>query len=398
MRLDAAAILQTLEALVAIDSRNPALEEGAPGEWALARHLEARLTGLDGWVTALHDLGERRANVVAVRAGAGTGPSLMVNVHLDTVGVAGMRSPFTAERSGGRIRGRGAQDTKGGIAAALGMAQALAEEEVTLHGDLVLAFVSDEEHLSIGTADVLQRVRTDSAIVIEPSDLDICVAHRGFGIFRLRTRGRTAHGGRSDMGIDANLHMGRLLAELDRLRARWEANHRHQMLGSATLHVPLVRGGRGLFMYADQCVAELECRTVPGQSADDVLRELREVAEHLASRIDGFEASVEPVLWRSAYGIDEDRPIVRSVRAAAARVRGEEPRLIGHPWWEDSGLLGEAGIDAVILGPAGEGLHTEEEWVDADSVVRLAEILYHAAVDYCGRRPVSEGGQTPEAG
>jgi len=376
-------VLDNLRTLIRIDSRNPGLEEGAPGEWEIARYVEARLASLAGWKANFHDLGDRRANVVGVRPGTADGRSLMINVHLDTVGVAGMRDPFSGEMRDGRVFGRGAQDTKGGLAAVLGAARALAQDGADLAGDLVLAFVADEEHESIGTTDLVTRVHPDAAIVIEPSDLDVCIAHRGFGVFRLRTRGRAAHGGRSDLGVDANLHMGLALAELDRLRERWGSQHQHARLGSPTLHVPLIRGGRGLYMYAEECSADLECRTVPGQSAAGVLGELRAALSGLAEGVDDFAGTVEPVLWRSPYEIDPDRPIVRAARDAVELVRGEPAALIGHPWWEDSGILGDAGIDTVILGPRGDGLHTDEEWVDADSVVALAEILRRTAVSYC---------------
>lgn len=383
MPIDRDFVLDNLRTLIRIDSRNPGLEEGAPGEWEIARYVEARLASLAGWKANFHDLGDRRANVVGVRPGTADGRSLMINVHLDTVGVAGMRDPFSGEMRDGRVFGRGAQDTKGGLAAVLGAARALAQDGADLAGDLVLAFVADEEHESIGTTDLVTRVHPDAAIVIEPSDLDVCIAHRGFGVFRLRTRGRAAHGGRSDLGVDANLHMGLALAELDRLRERWGSQHQHARLGSPTLHVPLIRGGRGLYMYAEECSADLECRTVPGQSADAVLGELRAALSGLAEGVDDFAGTVEPVLWRSPYEIDPDRPIVRAARDAVELVRGEPAALIGHPWWEDSGILGDAGIDTVILGPRGDGLHTDEEWVDADSVVALAEILRRTAVSYC---------------
>lgn len=383
MPIDRDFVLDNLRTLIRIDSRNPGLEEGAPGEWEIARYVEARLASLAGWKANFHDLGDRRANVVGVRPGTADGRSLMINVHLDTVGVAGMRDPFSGEMRDGRVFGRGAQDTKGGLAAVLGAARALAQDGADLAGDLVLAFVADEEHESIGTTDLVTRVHPDAAIVIEPSDLDVCIAHRGFGVFRLRTRGRAAHGGRSDLGVDANLHMGLALAELDRLRERWGSQHQHARLGSPTLHVPLIRGGRGLYMYAEECSADLECRTVPGQSAAGVLGELRAALSGLAEGVDDFAGTVEPVLWRSPYEIDPDRPIVRAARDAVELVRGEPAALIGHPWWEDSGILGDAGIDTVILGPRGDGLHTDEEWVDADSVVALAEILRRTAVSYC---------------
>ena len=383
MPIDRDFTLATLQDLVRIDSRNPDLEDGAPGEGELAEYVNALLREL-GWPVELYDLGHRRANVVATRSGSRSGPSLMINVHMDTVGVEGMPDPFSGELRDGRVWGRGAQDTKGGMAAVLGMARALADEEIELDGDLVLAFVADEENESIGTADLVGRVAPDAAIVIEPSDLDVCVAHRGVAIYRLVTRGRTAHGGRPDLGVDANLHMGRLLAEVEQLGQSWRDQTDHPMLGPATLHVPLLSGGRQLFIYADECTARLECRTVPGQSETEVTRELEAVLDALRRQVTDFQGSVECVLWRSPYEIDPDRPIVRTVLEAAEEVRREPARTIAHGWWEDSALLGDAGIDTVVLGPRGDGLHEEVEWVDADSVVALAEVLYATALSYCG--------------
>lgn len=384
MPIDREFVLRTLRELIRIDSRNPGLEAGAPGEREAAEHVRTLLQRMP-WDVELHDLGDGRANVVATRRGTGGGRSLMVNVHLDTVGVEGMEDPFGAELRDGRIWGRGAQDVKGGVAAALGLARGLSEDGIALRGDLVLAFVADEEHESLGTTDLLRRVRTDAAIVLEPSELDVCVAHRGFGVFRLRTRGRSAHGGRADLGIDANAHMAAVVATLGELEHRWREEHRHPLLGSSSLHVPLIAGGRSLFVYSDSCTAHLECRTVPGQTREGVEAELRELLDALAARVPGLDAGSELVQWRQPYDIDPGREIVRTVRAATERVRGAPPRLVGHPWWEDSALLGEAGIEAVVLGPRGGGLHTEEEWVDPDSVVDLAGILHESALAFCGR-------------
>ncbi|HSR54407.1 MAG TPA: M20/M25/M40 family metallo-hydrolase [Acidobacteriota bacterium] len=375
--------LKILQELVRIDSRNPALEEGAPGEIQLARFVRQRLRELN-WEAELQELGEARANVVARRRGAGGGPSLMFNVHLDTVGVKGMEKPFSGRLAQGRVWGRGAQDTKGGMAAVLAAARALSENGPELKGDLVLAFVADEEHESIGTTHLIGEVRTDAAIVLEPTDLDVCIAHRGFGVFKVLTKGRTAHGGQSDLGIDANMHMGLFLAELEKLRQRWVKAHRHPILGSGSLHVPLISGGRQLFIYSERCEAEVECRTVPGQTEQQVTQDLAAILEDLGSRVETFRSSLERTQWRNPFQVDPQRPIVRTLVTQTQAVRGESPRLIAHPWWEDSGLLAEAGIDTVVIGPKGQGLHSEREWVDADSVVDLARILYNCALAFCG--------------
>lgn len=388
--------LRTASSLVAIDSRNPELEAGAPGEREIAEYVAGTVEGFGGWEVELHPLEARRANVVAVRRGAGDGPSLMINAHLDTVGTAGMADPFSGAVRDGRIHGRGAQDTKGGVAAVLAAARAISERGGAITGDVVLAFVADEEHASLGTRELIRARRTDAAIVIEPTELDVCVSHRGFGVFELRTRGRAAHGGRSDLGVDANLHMGGVLAELGALRDSWKRRAPHPLLGTPDLHLPLIRGGERLYTYADECVAQLEVRTIPGQSEADVTAELEEIFAGRAGRLEDFDGGLRRVLWRAPHEIDPERPIVRCVVAATTEVRGAAPRLIGHGWWEDSGLLGAAGIDTVILGPRGGGLHTDDEWVEIDSVVQLAEILVRTALSFpnrpCGDGDVREDG------
>jgi acetylornithine deacetylase len=167
-----------------------------------------------------------------------------------------------------------------------------------------------------------------------------------------------------------------VLVGLDRLCAKWAESRRHEAMGAATLHVPVIAGGRHLFIYADHCVADVECRTVPGQTEAAVQQELQEVLDEVTRSVSGFQATLELLQWRPPYAIDPSRPIVRGLLECCEAVRGGAPSPAYHTWWEDSALLGEAGIEAVVLGPRGGGLHTENEWVDLASVVDLADILY----------------------
>lgn len=383
MPIDPDFTLRMLQSLVRIDSRNPELEAGAPGEREIAAFVARELEAC-GWTPRVEEVAARRFNVVADRRGRGDGPSLMINGHLDTVGTAGMTEPFSGELRDGRVHGRGAQDTKGGLAAMLAVARALHEDDVILSGDVQLAFVADEEHGSLGTSALLRGPRPAAAIVLEPTELDVCIAHRGFAVFRVRTEGRTAHGGRTDVGIDANRHLAHVLAELDTVEAEWRERHRDPLVGEPALHIPRMEGGRQLFFYAGEAAASVECRTVPGQTREEVEQDLRAAVARVRDRRGGRKAGVDAELWRSPYAIDPSRPVVQAVTEAAARVRGAPPAHIAHPWWEDSGLLGEAGVDTVILGPRGDGLHTDAEWVDAESVADLARILLESVESYCG--------------
>ena len=205
--------------LVEIESINPDVVAGGSGELGLARFV-AEWCERAGLETTLTELRPGRANVVAVARGSGGGRSLMLNAHMDTVGVAGMTEPFVPRLEGGRLYGRGAYDMKGSLAACM-LATAEAERR-GLRGDVILTAVADEEFASIGTEAVAATLSADAAIVTEPTELQIAVAHRGFVHLEVEVHGRAAHGSRPHLGIDAIAKMGRVLVgieELDRATA-----------------------------------------------------------------------------------------------------------------------------------------------------------------------------------
>ena len=390
MQTDDNYIRNTLRTLVGINSINPDLVPGAPGEGDIARFIAAELSDM-GVEPDLTEIAPRRFNVTAKLTGTGTGNSLLFNAHMDTVGVDGMADPFSAREDNGRIYGRGAVDMKGGIAAILGAVKVLRDKAITLGGDLYLAFVADEEYLSIGTEAVVGDIRADAAIVVEPSGLAVCTAHKGFGLFEIETTGVAAHGGGYQGGVDANTHMARIAVELEKLQNRLRSESSHQLLGSATIHVPLISGGAQLFMYSPRCVMHVERRTLPGETREAVEREIKDIVADLTVRDPTLNAKTTLSLWRDAFGTSEDAPIVRAVGKGLEHVLGTAPTYVGHHWWEDSALFAEAGMDTVVIGPVGEGLHAKVEWCDLQSVVDLAAILALTARDYCG----ADGGNIP---
>jgi acetylornithine deacetylase len=383
LRIDRDYLLDSLVDLVRINSVNPDLVPGAPGEAEIGRYIAGALRQLDV-PTGFHELESGRVNVIGTLRGAGRGRSLMLNAHMDTVGVEGMSDPFSAEIREGRVYGRGAQDMKGSIAAILAAIKALQKSGLRLKGDLIVTFVADEEYGSIGTEHVVRHVKTDAAIVAEPTDLDVCLAHKGFWVFELETVGRAAHGGCPEDGIDANMHMGQVLAELAKLSDALRSSPAHPLVGSPSLHAPLLRGGDQMFIYSARCKMNVERRTVPGETAEDALEEVETILAGIRDRDPQFRATVRPVLGREPYEISPDAEIVRVLTASVKEALGREPAFIGHSWWEDSALIGEQGTETVIIGPRGAGIHSSEEWVEIESVVQLAGILAQTAVDYCG--------------
>jgi len=375
-------LIDTLQQLIRINSVNPMLDPKAPGEEEIGSYIAQILEDM-GLKPEVDTLKPGRVNVTAVIKGSGGGRSLMINGHMDTVGVSNMKEPFSGKISGGRIFGRGSMDMKGGLAGALGAAKALIENKIQLKGDLILAFVADEEYGSIGTEHLIKKYQTDAAIVTEPTGLDICPAHKGFGLFEFITKGRAAHGSQPEKGIDANTHMGRIMTELDRLSQKMKSTPPHPLLGLPSLHIPVIKGGQEPFTYADKCRMKLERRTLPGETKEEILSDLKAILKRLSRRSDSFEAEVKTVLWRDPYEIDRNNRIVTTLFGSIKEITGRDPSYIGHPWWEDSGLLAKAGMDTVIIGPKGSGLHSKEEWADIQSIIDLAGILYQTALNFC---------------
>jgi len=376
-------LVETLQKLVRINSINPELTPHGPGEVHIGEYIAEELTTL-GLSPHIHKLKPKRCNVVAILKGSGGGRSLMFNAHMDTVGVAGMKDPFSAKIRDGKLYGRGAQDMKGSLAAMLAALKALVDSKVHLKGDLVFAAVADEEHGSIGTETLIQKFRTDAAIVTEPSGLDIGLAHRGFEVFEIMTQGFATHGSLYQDGIDANMHMGRIMAELDRHSQALLQGPKHPLVGPPSLHIPLINGGQGLFIYADKCTISVERRTLPDETHANVVNEMESILMKVAKEDETVKATMKEVLHRDGYEISPESDIVQTLTAASSSVLHREPVYTGHQWWEDSALLGEAGIATVIFGPQGAGAHSHEEWVDIQSVIDTAAILTETAIRFCG--------------
>ena len=375
-------LTRTLVDLVRIDSINPSLVPGAAGEAEIADYVARYLEDV-GLEVHRHEPEPGRPSVVGILRGTdGGGKSLMLNAHADTVGTDGMADPFAGQIRNGRLYGRGAYDMKGSLAACLAAARALATER-RLAGDLVVAAVADEEHASLGTADLVDRYPVDGAIVTEPSQLRICRAHKGFVWLEVTTRGRAAHGSRADLGVDANLAMGRVLHRLAVLADELRRRPPHPLVGPPSLHAATLHGGTGLSTYAARSTLQIERRTFPGETAEQVEGEVADLLDRLRASDPGFEAELTTLLVREPFEVAADAAIVRALEAASTAVLGEAPPHVGDHPWMDSALLAGAGIETVVMGPHGAGAHAAEEWVDLESVHSFAEILIETARRWC---------------
>lgn len=381
--IDTGYIVDVLRGLIRINSVNPSLVPGAPGEAEVATFTASIMRDLGLGVEILESVAGR-PSVVGRLAGTGGGRSIMLNAHYDTVGVDGMAEPFSAVVRDGRMYGRGSYDMKGSLAACIGAVEALLRTGRRPRGDILIAAVADEEAASIGTQDLLRSHVTDGSIVTEPTSLRLCLAHKGFVWYRVATRGRAAHGSRPDLGVDANLHMGRVLARLDGLAWSLSAGRSHPLVGTASLHAATIAGGTGLSTYSAECRLGIERRTIPGETESEATTQLRAILEELAAGDAAFDATLEVELAREPFEARADSAVAASLSRCAASVLGTEPERVGDSPWMDAAFTAAAGIDTVVFGPHGQGAHAAEEWVDLESVHHAAAVLAETVLDYCG--------------
>jgi acetylornithine deacetylase len=372
---------ELLRQLVAIDSINPDLVPGSAGEGEIARFV-ANWLDRAGVEIVLDEPAPGRPNVVGIVHGSGGGRSLLLNAHMDTVGVFGMERPHDPVIEGRRLYGRGAYDMKAGLAAIL--MTAAAARKRSLRGDLIVTAVMDEEYASLGTSSIVKRWHADAAIVTEPTELDVCVAHKGFIWFDIETIGRAAHGSRPHLGIDAIVKMGKVLQGLEHLDLTLRSAPSHPYLSSGSLHASLIQGGQELSSYPAHCLLNVERRTIPGETQEIAESQIQRILDEIATADPTFKASLKTGMIRDPFEVAEDAPIVKTVYHQAAMQLRRQPKFIGGLGWMDSALLSAAGIPTVIFGPGGEGAHAAVEWADLDQLEQSCEILLATAQQFCG--------------
>jgi acetylornithine deacetylase len=368
-------------ALIKIDSRNPTLVPDAPGERACAQALASVLDDW-GFDVELQEELPDRPNVIA-RKGPRDAPALMLNGHLDVVGVEGMtHDPFAADIRDNRIYGRGSADMKGGVSAMC--AAAVSGLATSSSRQIIITAVADEEYESLGMRALIDSgVRAEAAIITEPTRLSICPAHRGFVWMDVTFRGRAAHGSRYDIGVDAITHAGLVLAELEKLERTREHGKHHSLLGRGSLHASVIRGGVGMSTYPEECVLSIERRTLPGETADTAMKEIDAACAAVRARDPRLDASITQTTSQLPSDVSTEAPIVRRLQRALER-EGVPVSIEGMSAWTDAALLNAAGIPTICFGPGDIGLaHAAEEFVPISEIETATRVLSRLVREWC---------------
>ena len=365
-------IIPLLKELVAINSVNTTLS-GGPGEKNIAEFTHNYLKRL-GFDVQLQVVSGERLNVAALVRGQSSEPPVLLNGHLDTVGVEGMPSPFSLRQEGDRLYGRGAYDMKGSLAVMLALAERWIRRPPDR--DVWLTFSCDEEDRSLGTEFLVREwlptlpVLPGTAIFLEPTEENIGVAHKGFAWYEIEVFGKAAHGSRPEQGVDAILPLRAALVELDRIGNELRSRPADILLGCASLHGGKIEGGTELSMVPAYARLQWERRTLPEETSEAVDRDLDRVARAVASLDGEHKTKVRRIFIRPPYRTPAGLDMVGRIQAASP---GSRP--VGLSFWADSALLGLAGIPSVLYGPIGHGAHAVDEWVSLKSLGRVGTLL-----------------------
>ena len=351
VKINEAGLVEFLQALVCIPSINPPGQEGPAAE-LVATHL--RKFGL-----AVEIFGPEpsRPSVLARLKGTGGGPTLLLNGHTDVqpAGSGWKHDPFGGVIEGTRLYGRGSVDMKAGIAAMVYSAEAIVRSGLRLKGDLLITAVADEVsggHQGTGFLVRSGKIRADMAVVCEPTGDSVNVAHRGTVWIEIEVRGKSAHGGRPWLGVNAISKIGKIARAIeDELLPSLQV-WKHPLLPSPTINFGTIHGGNKFNLVADHCVLQIDRRTVPGEEIDEVLRQIDEICGAVRKRdAEPFEYSVREVMHVTPAEISPDAPIVMECKRAYREVLGTEPGIGSTAGFEDMHFLMDAGIPTAMFGP-----------------------------------------------
>jgi acetylornithine deacetylase ArgE len=321
-----------------------------------------------------------RDNIIAYFASPGAQHTVLWVVHQDTVPVDGMTiPPFGAKIDGGKLFGRGACDVKGGMAAMLAAFARLAREKPQGAMNVILACTVDEEHTFLGVQQLMQRrLHADFAVVAEPTSLNIVNAHKGVARLVLTTQGRACHSSRPEQGVNAIYRMGRVLAAIDRFADQLRASRSDPVLGPPTMSVGRIEGGVSVNTVPDNCRIEIDRRVIPGedpaQTADELVRYLREVA-----KLDFDLECARPWMNMPALSSKGSEAIVERLGRAIDKVNSSH-KVMPVAYGTEASTIANAGIPAVVFGPGDIAqAHTKDEWVSLEEVEKASEILLQLA-------------------
>ncbi len=364
-------VIETLADLVRINSVNPAYEGGRP-ESEIVSFIDDFFAAR-GVETFRQDVFPERPNLVARIAGRKQGRRIIFEAHTDTASVTGMTvPPFDPAIHAGRLYGRGACDTKAGLAAMMEALASLRKDKITPACEIWVVAAADEEFSYRGVLKLCENLNAAAAVVSEPTGMKAVIASKGCLRLRIECLGRAAHSSKPELGVNAISRMVRVIDAIEQNTAKLAAV-KHPLVGAATCNIGMIEGGTQVNIVPERCAIALDRRLIPGEDLRTVKQGYQRILDELAARFQPFETDMTVLL--------EDVPLetapdsnVAAVSAAVLRDLGLDDGFVGVPFGSDASKLSRAGVPSVVIGPGSiDQAHAAEEFVECEQVEQAFE-------------------------
>lgn len=369
-----AAVLATLADLIRINSINPAYENGNP-ESGIAGYIE-RFFQERGMETWRQEVLPERPNLIARLKGRNPNRRVVLEAHTDTASITGMTiPPFDPVVKDNRMYGRGACDTKAGLAAMMHAVASIHRDGIRPECEVWMVAAADEEHSFRGVTKLCEGLEAEAAIVAEPTGLRAVIASKGVLRWKVRTRGKAAHSSKPHLGVNAIVHMTSVIQKFEQSAAKLAAVS-HPLLGPATLNIGVIHGGVQVNFVPDSCEIELDRRLLPGETASGVLAGYQEMLDELRMSDASLDVTMDvPMLVDEALETAADSAVARTASCVLQEM-GLDGELAGVPYGSDASKLARRGIPSIIFGPGSiDRAHAAVEYVECDEVLQ-AERFY----------------------
>ncbi len=375
--------IDLLAEYIAIPSVNPMgrhdIDNSISGESRYAEHVRDQLAKLsvDSLLVGRGD----RQSVIAQLTVRDPIDTVLIASHLDTVPIDGMTiAPFDPVVAHDRMQGRGACDTKAGMAALIAALERVLSQG-TLRRNVIVVGEADEEMASQGVQDVLLALPCKPAnwvLATEPTNLRLVTRHKGRVTVELLAEGRACHASEPDKGQNAIVAMARATIALTELHERLRSASVSEAvaalgLGPGTLAVSVIGGGQAPNIVPDRAFAIIDRRILPHESTASVRAEIEAALQSAGVR--GSVRVHTCTLDKDALETPDDHAAVRQCQAALAH-HSRPTATTSAPFGTDAGPFASAGIPGVVIGPGSiEQAHTADEWIDLRELDAMTEIF-----------------------
>jgi acetylornithine deacetylase len=342
---------------------------------------------------------QSRPNIAGIYSGTGPGKSLILNGHMDVVSPEPVETwnfngPWSGQIDGNRMYGRGSADMKSGLLSNFFALKSILDIGMRPKGKILLESVIEEEAGGSGgtLAALMAGYQADVMIIPEPLNLRVVTAHPGINYFRVKVYGKTAHAGWSHYGVNAIGKLTKIyerLIQLDRQRAERNRNafFEKETSRSCNLNIGTFKAGDWPSTVAGWAQLEARVSYLPWEKEEDIKKEVEAAVEEVAYNDEWLREHpphVEWFGWRAQPWVqDPEIPVIRQFLQSASEVLSVTPEISASTAGLDTRFGPFFGVPSFVFGPVGGLLHSSNEYVELDSVIKTIKVLATFIVDWC---------------